>query len=229
MFAPDMLGPAVDCLARLAGGGAALEFAVGTGRVALPLAERGIPVTGIELSAAMIGRLRTKAGEDVLPVIAGDMTSAVAPGTFTLVYLVYNTISNLLTQAGQVACFRNAARHLGSGGRFVIGLWVPELRKLPPGQKATVWQCEPGYIGLDTYDVLHQQVVSHHFRFGDGNEARLFRSPGRYIWPAELDLMAQLAGFELQSRHADWTRAEFTAESRSHVWVYRLRGEPDRD
>jgi SAM-dependent methyltransferase len=226
MFAPEVLGPTVDCLARLAGDGRALEFAVGTGRVAVPLAERGVPVTGIELSGPMIERLRTKAGEDMIPVVAGDMASAVAPGPFTLVYLVYNTISNLLTQSQQVACFRNAARHLVPGGRFVIELWVPDLRRLPPGQQATVWQSEPGYIGLDTYDVLDQRVVSHHFRFGDGIEARLFRSPHRYVWPAELDLMAQLAGFQLESRHADWSGSEFTADSRSHVSVYRRPGAP---
>ncbi|MFI6498123.1 class I SAM-dependent methyltransferase [Nonomuraea typhae] len=222
MFAPETLGPAVDRLAELAGGGPALEFAIGTGRVALPLAARGVPVTGIELSPAMIDQLRTKADESAVPVIAGDMATALAPGKYALVYLVYNTISNLLTQAEQVACFRNAARHLTPGGRFVIELWVPELRRLPPGQRAAVWQCEPGYIGLDTYDVLRQHVVSHHFRFDESKQARLFRSPHRYIWPAELDLMAQLAGFELETRHADWSGAEFTAESGSHVSVYRI-------
>jgi len=222
MFAPDVLGPAVDRLAELAGGGPALEFAIGTGRVAVPLVQRGVPVTGIELSRPMIEQLRTKASEEALPVITGDMATARAPGRYTLVYLVYNTISNLLTQSEQVACFRNAARHLVPGGRFVIELWVPELRKLPPGAQATVFTSEPGYIGLDTYDVLHQRVVSHHFRFGAGTQARLFRSPHRYIWPSELDLMAQLAGFELEARHADWAGAEFTAESRSHVSVYRL-------
>ncbi|MBO4205260.1 class I SAM-dependent methyltransferase [Micromonospora echinofusca] len=222
MFAPDVVGPTVDRLVGLADGGRALEFAIGTGRIAVPLAERGVPVTGIELSPAMIGKLRTKADDATIPVVVGDMATALAPGEYTLVYLVYNTISNLLTQAEQVACFRNAARHLAPGGRFVVELWVPELRKLPPGQQATVWHCEPGYIGLDTYDVLHQHVVSHHFHFDDSRQARLFRSPHRYIWPAELDLMAQLAGFTLESRHADWTGAEFTAGSRSHVSVYRL-------
>jgi SAM-dependent methyltransferase len=225
MFAPDVLEPTVNRLAELAGTGQALEFAIGTGRVAIPLSERGVAVTGIELSTPMIDELRTKADADSIPVVVGDMTTARAPGEFTLVYLVYNTISNLLTQSEQVACFRNAARHLTSGGRFVIELWVPELRKLPPGQHATVWQSEPGYIGLDTYDLLQQRVVSHHFRFGEGKEARLFRSPHRYIWPTELDLMAQLAGFELETRHADWAGAEFTAESRSHVSVYRLATE----
>ena len=227
MFAPEVLGPTVDRLAELAGDGSALEFAIGTGRVAIPLRRRGVPVAGIELSRPMVKQLRTKADETEIPVVVGDMITATAPdaGTYQLAYVVYNTISNLLTQPEQVACFRNAARHLAPGGRFVIELWVPELRRLPPGQAATVWQSEPGYIGLDTYDVLNQQVVSHHFRFdatGDSREARLFRSPHRYIWPAELDLMAQLAGFELESRHADWQGSEFTADSKSHVSVYRL-------
>ncbi|MGW0809463.1 class I SAM-dependent DNA methyltransferase [Nonomuraea sp. NPDC002799] len=222
MFAPEVLGPAVQRLAELAGDGRALELAIGTGRVAVPLAERGVPVTGIELSPAMIEQLRTKADEATIPVVAGDMATAVAPGAYTLVYLVFNTISNLLTQAEQVACFRNAARHLTPGGRFVIELWVPELRKLPPGQQAVVFRSEPGYLGLDTYDVLRQHVVSHHFSFDESRQAQLFRSPHRYIWPPELDLMAQLAGFELESRHADWAGADFTAESSSHVSVYRL-------
>lgn len=222
MFAAEVLGPTVDRLAELADGGRALEFAIGTGRVAVPLAARGVPVTGIELSRPMIEQLRTKADEAAIPVTVGDMATTVVPGEFTLVYLVYNTISNLQTQDEQVECFRNAARHLAPGGRFVIELWVPELRALPPGRQATVWQCEPGYIGLDTYDVLRQHVVSHHFHFDGDGPARLSRSPHRYIWPAELDLMARLAGFTLESRHADWTGADFTADSRSHVSVYRL-------
>jgi SAM-dependent methyltransferase len=226
MFAPEVIGPTVDRLVELAGDGQALELAIGTGRVAVPLAERGVPVTGIELSRPMIDRLRTKVDEATIPVVVGDMASAEAPGRYSVVYLVYNTISNLLTQAEQVACFRNAARHLGPGGRFVIELWVPELRRLPPGVPGTVGHVEPGYILLDTYDVLRQLVVSHHFRFGEGTGAQLFRSPHRYIWPAELDLMGQLAGFELETRHADWQGAEFTAESRSHVSVYRLLDAP---
>lgn len=198
-----------------------MEFAVGTGRVAVPLAGRGVPVTGIELSRPMVEQLRTKADEATIPVVIGDMTTTVAPGTYRLVYLVYNTISNLLTQAEQVECL-NAARHLTAGGRFVIELWVPELRSLPPGRTATVWQTDRDYIGLDTYDVLNQHVVSHHFHFDDTEQAQLYRSPHRYIWPAELDLMAQLAGFELESRHGDWSGGEFTADSRSHVSVYRI-------
>ena len=219
MFATEVLEPTVNYLAALAGDGRALEFAIGTGRVAVPLTRRGIPVTGIELSPPMVERLRTKADEAAIPVVIGDMATARAPGEYTLVYLVYNTISNLLSQAEQVACFRNAARHLLPGGHFVIELWVPELRKLPPGQQATVYHIEPGYIGLDTYDVVQQHVVSHHFRFGEDRRAELFRSPHRYIWPAELDLMAQLAGFEFEARHADWVGTEFTAESPSHVSV----------
>lgn len=222
MFAPEVLGPAVERLAELAGEGRALEFAIGTGRVAVPLRAKGVPVAGTELSPAMVARLRTKVDEATIPVVLGNMATTVVPGSFTLVFLVYNTIANLLTQAEQVACFRNAARHLEPGGRFVIELWVPDLRKLPPGQHAVVWQSDPVYVGLDTYDVLNQRVVSHHFRFGEGREAQVFRTPHRYIWPAELDLMAQLAGFELESREADWSGAAFTAESRSHVSIYRL-------
>jgi SAM-dependent methyltransferase len=221
MFAPEVLGPTVDRLAELTGDGRALEFAIGTGRVAVPLSER-VPVTGIELSTAMVDELRRKVDDETIPVVIGDMATTQVPGEFSLVYLVFNTIANLLTQEAQVECFRNAARHLSPGGRFVIELWVPELRRLPPGTPATVGVAEPGYILLDTYDVLHQQVVSHHFRFGEGTDARLDRTPHRYIWPAELDLMAQLAGFTLESRHADWSATEFTATSPSHISVYRL-------
>jgi SAM-dependent methyltransferase len=222
MFAPDVLGPTVERLAALAQGGAALELAIGTGRVAVPLRQRGVPVSGIELSAAMIEQLRTKAHAASIPVIAGDMTTARAPGQYSLVYLVYDTLSNLLTQAEQVACFRNAARHLSPGGCFVIELGVPALRRLPPGQSAVVFRNEPGYIGVDTHDVLEQRVVSHHFRFDEQGQTRLYRTAHRYIWPAELDLMATMAGFELEARHADWSGGAFTGESRSHVSVYRL-------
>jgi SAM-dependent methyltransferase len=222
MFAPELLEQTVCRLAELAGVGRALELAIGTGRVAIPLSERGVFVTGIELSRPMVDQLRTKADEQAIPVLIGDMATMRAEGDFSLVYLVFNTISNLLTQAEQVACFRNAARHLTPGGCFVIELWVPELRTLPPGQQATVFHSEPGYLGLDTYDVVNQHIVSHHFRFDDSKQARLTRSPHRYIWPSELDLMAQLAGFDLESRAADWTGAEFTADSRSHVSIYRL-------
>ncbi|HSZ50698.1 MAG TPA: class I SAM-dependent methyltransferase [Caulobacteraceae bacterium] len=223
MFGAEVLGPTVERLVELAAGGRALEFAIGTGRVAVPLRERGVPVVGIELSPAMIAQLRTKADEVAIPVVMGDMAITMAPGGYKLVYLVFNTISNLLTQAEQVACFRNAARHLNPRGHFVVELWVPELRKLPMGQDAIVATSEPGHFCVDTYDVLRQRVVSHHFFFGEGRKAVTARSPHRYIWPAELDLMAEIAGFELESRHADWLGAPFTAESPSHVSVYRLR------
>ncbi|AUS77497.1 class I SAM-dependent methyltransferase [Actinoalloteichus sp. AHMU CJ021] len=225
-FAREVLEPTVDRLAALAGDGEALEFAIGTGRVAVPLAERGVRVTGIDLSRPMVERLRTKVDDRAVPVVIGDMATATAPGEYSLVYLVYNTISNLLTQAEQVSCFRNAARHLVPGGRFVIELEVPELRRLPPGQEALVYHAEPGYVGLDTYDTVRQHLVSHHFTFGEGRQARLARSPHRYVWPAELDLMGQLAGFDLENRWADWSGAEFTSDSRSHVSVYRLPPAP---
>lgn len=226
MFAPEVLEPTVAVLAELAGGGRALELAIGTGRVAVPLAAAGVPVTGIELSHAMIAKLREKAGADRIPVVQGDMSEAWAGEGFTMAFLVFNTISNLLTQEQQVRCFQNAARHLAPGGCFVVELWVPQLRSLPPGHGGTVEVSEPGYLLVDTYDVLRQLVVSHHVRFdpdlSGGREARMGRTPHRYIWPAELDLMARLAGFELESRWADWDRSEFTAASRSHVSVYRL-------
>jgi hypothetical protein len=226
MFAPEVLGPTVDRLVELAAGGRALELAIGTGRVGVPLSERGVEVAGIELSRAMVAKLREKAGEDRIPVVVGDMATVRAPGTFSLVYLVFNTVSNLLTQAEQVACFRNAARHLSPGGCFVVELWVPQLRVLPPGQRAAVFSVEPGYVGFDTFDVVGQQVVSHHVRHDDGRRAELWRSRHRYVWPAELDLMAQLAGLRLESRDADWAGSPFTEDSGSHVSVYRLPPEP---
>lgn len=226
MFADDVLEPTVATLAELAGGGAAVEFAVGTGRVAIPLHEAGVPVTGIELSEAMIARLREKVGEDEIPVVKGDMAAVSAGGGFALAYLVFNTISNLLTQDEQIACFRNAARHLAPGGRFVVELWVPQLRALAAGRAGTVEVSRPGYLLVDTIDTLTQRLTSHHVRFGpeiaDGREARIGRSPHRYIWPSELDLMARLAGFALESRWAGWRREEFTGESTGHVTVYRL-------
>ena len=226
MFAPEVLGPTVEILAELAGGGRALELAIGTGRVAIPLHEAGVDVTGIELSAPMLARLREKVDESALPVIRGDMTTASAGEGFSLAYLVFNTISNLLVQEQQVECFRNAARHLAPGGCFVIELWVPQLRSLTPGHGGSVEISEPGYLLVDTIDTLAQQLVSHHVRFDpavDGaREAQIGRTPHRYIWPSELDLMAQLAGFTLESRWADWDRSEFTADSCSHVSVYRL-------
>ncbi|WP_422935833.1 class I SAM-dependent DNA methyltransferase [Sinomonas sp. P47F7] len=226
MFAEDVLGPTVGVLKGLARGGRAVEFAIGTGRVAIPLADAGVPVSGIELSHAMISRLREKVDEQRIPVVQGDMASALAGDDFALAYLVFNTIANLVTQDEQVACFENAARHLQPGGCFVVELWVPQLRSLPPGHSGTVEVSDPGYLLVDSYDVLNQRVVSHHVRFdpdpAGSREARIERTPHRYVWPSELDLMARLAGFHLESRWADWNGNPFTAESRSHVSVYRL-------
>lgn len=224
MFAAEVVDPTVDRLVELAEGGRVLELAIGTGRVAVPLHERGADVAGIELSAPMVARLREKVGEDEIPVVMGDMATTRAEGEFSLVYLVFNTISNLLTQDEQVACFENAARHLAPGGRFVVELWVPELRRLPPGVPATVGVHEDGYLLVDTYDTLRQHVVSHHVTYDEsgGREARIGRSPHRYVWPAELDLMARIAGFRLEDRWAGWDRSPFTADSPSHVSVYRL-------
>ncbi len=226
MFSPEVLAPTVEVLSQLAAGGRVVEFAVGTGRVAIPLRGAGVQVSGIEVSHAMISRLREKVAEDRIPVVQGDMTEATAGKDFSLAFLVFNTIANLLTQDEQIRCFQNAARHLAPGGRFVVELWVPQLRSLPPGHGGTVEVSEPGYLLVDTYDVLHQHVISHHVRFDPeipgGREARIERTPHRYIWPSELDLMARLSGFELESRWADWDRSTFTAQSRSHVSVYRL-------
>lgn len=226
MFAPEVLGPTVERLRELAAGGRALELAIGTGRVAIPLRAAGVEVAGIELSQAMLARLREKAGADEIPVELGDMSTASAGEGFSLVYLVFNTIGNLLTQQEQIECFRNAARHLAPGGCFVVELGVPDLRSLTPGTEGTLEHSEPGYLLVDTYDPVRQLLISHHVRFDprvDGARgARIGRTPQRFVWPAELDLMAQLAGFTLESRWADWDRSEFAGHSRSHVSVYRL-------
>ena len=220
VFDPAVLGPTVDLLADLAGGGAALELAIGTGRVALPLAARGVPVSGIEISTAMLDRLRAQPGGAELPVVVGDMATARVPGAFRLVYLVYNTITNLLTQEEQVACFANAAAHLEPGGRFLIEVGVPDLQRLPPGESARPFSLDEQHLGFDTYDLVGQGLVSHHYVL-DGDRARTFHSRHRYVWPAECDLMARLAGLHLEHRWADWRRSPFTAESRSHVSVWR--------
>ncbi len=238
MFADSVLGPTVDFLAALArrpsGGpdpqpGWALEFAIGTGRVALPLLARGTPVAGIELSEAMLRQLRGKADEAELPVRHGSMAETevdlglpgARPGEFSLVYLVFNTIMNLLTQDEQVECFRNAAHHLRPGGHFVIECMVPDLRRLQPGQTAVPFEVTDQHLGFDTYDLATQLATSHHFRpLPDGHYRRLAGS-FRYVWPAELDLMARLAGLDRVERVADWVRTPFTGESRSHISVWR--------
>ncbi|SFE08435.1 SAM-dependent methyltransferase [Actinacidiphila alni] len=218
----EALGPTLDFLADLAGDGRALEFAIGTGRVGVPLRERGVPVAGIELSEPMAAVLRRKVDEATLPVTIGDMATTVVPGEFSLVYLVYNTISNLLTQDEQVKCFRNAARHLAPGGRFVIELGVPPLRSLPPGQSAVPFDVSERHLGFDTFDLAEQILVSHHFtREGDDGHYRRDNSRHRYAWPAELDLMARIAGLTLERRVADWTGAPFGQDSPKHISVWR--------
>ncbi|CAI9399205.1 class I SAM-dependent methyltransferase [Aestuariimicrobium sp. T2.26MG-19.2B] len=223
MFDEQVLDRTTARLQELADGGPALEFAVGTGRVAIPLQRRGVSVSGIEWSPDMVDRLREKVDEATLPVTLGDMstTRVDGAGEFGLVYLVYNTIANLLTQEGQVECFRNAARHLRPGGRFVIELWVPRPQSTHGAVAAEVFTVEDGYLGVDVMDPVTQQLVSHHVRFDDDGTATVGFSPHRYVWPSELDLMARLAGLELETRHADWEGTPFSHDSRGHVSVYR--------
>ncbi|WP_193609013.1 class I SAM-dependent DNA methyltransferase [Nocardioides lijunqiniae] len=221
MFAPAVLDPAVAFLARLAGDGPALELAIGTGRVAVPLAARGVPVSGIELSAPMVGELRRKVDASAVPVAVGDMATTRVPGEFSLVYLVFNTIGNLRTQDEQVACFRNAAAHLRPGGRFVVEVGVPPLRRLPPGAVAVPFDVGAEHLGFDTFDLVTQQGVSHHYRPAGAGADAYGAHHYRYVWPSELDLMARLAGMELEQRVADWDGSAFTADSESHVSVWR--------
>jgi SAM-dependent methyltransferase len=220
MNTPEVVNPAVDFLADLAGGGDALELGIGTGRIALPLRERGIRVHGIELSPAMAAQLRAKPGSEDIGVTIGDFAITRVDGTFALVYLVYNTIENLTTQDGQVQCFRNAAAHLEPGGCFVVEVTVPDLQRLPPGERARAFAMTPNHLGVDEYvDLTTQRAVSHHYWVsGDGIET--WSVPFRYVWPSELDLMARLAGMSLRERWSDWSRAPFTGGSRSHVSVW---------
>lgn len=219
-FDPARVGRTVDVLADLAGDGRALELAIGTGRVAVPLAERGVPVSGIEISPYMLERLRSKPGAVGIAAVEGDMTSARAPGRFRLVYLVYNTITNLLTQEEQVTCFENAARHLEPGGCFVVEVFVPILQKLPPGERFHVFASDPAYVAYDDYDVATQTLHSHHVRLREDGSYRRVAMPFRYAWPAELDLMARIAGLRLRDRWADWDRTPFTSDSEQHVSVW---------
>ncbi len=220
MFHRGVIGPTVEVLAELADGGATLEFAIGTGRVALPLAATGVRVSGIELSAAMVDRLRSKPGGADLEVTIGDMATCQLETRFRLVYLVFNTIGNLTTQDQQVACFVNAARHLEPGGTFLVEVGVPKLRHLAQGEDARLFSHSPGYVGFDHYtDLVAQQATSHHFH-ADGSGIAEVTTPYRFVWPSELDLMAQLAGLSLRSRWADWTGARFTGDSTSHVSVW---------
>jgi SAM-dependent methyltransferase len=224
MFDPAVVEPAADFLADLAGGGAALELGIGTGRIALPLAGRGVRVQGIDLSQAMVARLRAKPGGEEIEVTIGDFATTRAEGTFALAYLVFNTIMNLTAQDEQAACFRNVADHLEPGGCFVVEVGVPSLRRLTPGETVRCSYFEsPTRFGLDEFDVARQGLVSHHYVERDG--ALQVRSiPFRYVWPDELDLMARLAGMTLRERCADWHREPFTSESTGHVSVWEKTG-----
>ena len=213
----------VDLLAELADGGPALELGIGTGRVALPLAQRGVAVHGIDLSRAMVKRLRAKPGGADLPVTIGDFATTRVGDGFSLVYLVFNTIMNLTSQDAQVACFANAATHLRPGGCFLVEVGVPDLQRLPPGETVRPFHVGPDRWGFDEYDVANQGLVSHHLRISPEGATR--RSiPFRYVWPAELDLMARMAGMHLESRWDGWERAPFTSHSRAHVSVWRKPG-----
>lgn len=219
MFAPAVIGAAADFLAGLAGEGAALEFGIGTGRIALPLSQRGVRVHGIELSEAMIARLREKAGADGIGVAIGDFASTAVDGTFSLAYLVYNTIENLTTQDGQVNCFLNASAHLEPGGCFVIEVGIPQLQRLPPGETVRPFTVREDRLGFDEYDVANQGLISHHYSVVDGKLETL-SIPFRYVWPAELDLMARIAGMRLRERWSDWNRQPFTNGSSKHISVW---------
>ena len=224
MFAPEVVNPAVDFLAELAGSGRALELGIGTGRIALPLAARGVPVHGIDLSRAMVARLRAKPGGDTVGVTIGDFSTTKVVGTFRVAYLVFNTIGNLTTQAAQVACFRNVAAHLEPGGRFVIETGLPDLRRLPPGERYVIFNFSENHWGIDEYDVATQGLVSHHFQRQPDGTIEKSSGPFRYVWPAELDLMAQLAGLDLRERWAGWAREPYTSESTQHVSVWEKPG-----
>ena len=225
MFDPSVVDPAVDFLAGLAGGGAALELGIGTGRIALPLSRRGVRVHGIDLSPQMVAQLRAKPGAEAIGVTAGDFATATVEGRFSLAYLVFNTINNLTTQDGQVACFQNAAAHLEPGGYFVVEVGVPALQRLPPGEAVRAFAVTPTYLGFDEYDVADQGLISHHYRIEDG-ELKLVSMPFRYVWPSELDLMARLAGMTLQERWSGWNREPFTSDSTGHVSVWRKPAGP---
>jgi len=219
MFSPEMIGPVVDFLVERCSGGAALEFGVGIGRIALPLAERGVAVKGIDLSLPMVKELKKKPGSQDIEVAIGDFATMRLAGSFAVVYLVFNTIMNLTTQPDQVACFANAAAHLEAGGRFVIEVGIPDLRSLPPGQSSVVFRSDETGWGIDEYDVARQGLISHHLRIKDRHVDQ-FSIPFRYVWPAELDLMAEMAGMSLTERYEDWNHQPFNSESRRHVSVW---------
>jgi len=219
MFEPASVDPVVDFLADLAGHGAALELGIGTGRIALPLAQRGIRVHGIDLSAAMVARLRAKPGAEQIGVTIGDFATTTVDGRFSVAYLVFNTINNLTTQDEQVACFQNVAAHLEPGGCFVIEVGVPALQRLPPGETVRAFTLTPTHLGFDEYDVVSQGLISHHYSVVDG-KLKVFSVPFRYVWPSELDLMARLAGMTLRERWSGWKREPFTSDSSKHISVW---------
>jgi SAM-dependent methyltransferase len=219
LFEPAVVDPAVNFLSDLAGTGVALELGIGTGRIALPLRRRGVRVHGVELSPAMVAQLRTKPGAGDIGVTIGDFATTTVDGSFTLAYLVRNTIMNLTTQDAQVACFRNVTEHLEPGGCFVIEVMVPELRRLPPGETIRAFMATATHFGFEEYDVANQIAFSHHYWLVDG-QVETLSAPFRYVWPSELDLMARLAGMTLRERWSDWSREPFTGESRAHVSVW---------
>jgi SAM-dependent methyltransferase len=214
-----MIDPVVNFVFDLAKGGAALELGIGTGRIALPLSQRGVPVHGIELSPSMVEQLHLKAGSDKVNVTIGDFSTAKVDGTFKVAYLVRNTIANLTSQEEQVDCFRNVAAHLERGGCFVIEVYVPELRRLPLGETVHAFTVTPTHLGFEEYDVANQLTYCHHYWLAD-ERYETFSAPFRYVWPSELDLMARLAGMRLRERWTDWDRSPFTSESRSHISVW---------
>jgi SAM-dependent methyltransferase len=219
MFDPAVVDPTVDFRAGLAGDGAALELGIGTGRIAVPLAQRGVRVHGIDLSAAMAARLKEKPGAEEIAVTIGDFATTRVEGTFSLAYLVFNTIMNLTTQDEQVACFQNAAAHLEPGGCFVIEVMLPDLQRLPAGETVRPFRVTPTRLGFDEYDVVAQGLVSHHYSLIDA-KFEASSMPFRYVWPAELDLMARLAGMKLRERWSSWQREPFTSASTEHVSVW---------
>jgi SAM-dependent methyltransferase len=219
LFQPAVIDPVVSFLATLAGEGGALELGIGTGRIALPLSQRGVRVHGVDLSPAMVEQLRAKPGANDIGVTIGDFATTRVGETFRLAYLVYNTIENLTTQDEQVECFRNVAAHLEPGGCFVIEVEVPALRRLPPGETVRAFTVSSTHLGFDEYDVAAQRGVSHHYWIADG-QFGVFSMPYRYVWPSELDLMARLAGMTLRERWGGWNREPFTSESTKHVSVW---------
>ncbi len=215
----------VETLAAFAGGGRVLELAIGTGRVALPLANRGLSVHGIEASEKMVAELRKKPGGSAIPVVIGDMAEARAEGAFDLVYLVFNTIFNLTTQEAQVRCFQNAARHLSPKGLFVIETVVPDFSEYVDGQRMKgSWATMDGArFEIAIHDRVAQTVAFQRIVISQAG-TQMIPHFMRYAWPAELDLMAQLAGLGLRERLAWWDRSPFTAQSKSHVSIYSQAG-----